>query len=883
MNEAVGDISFNLKSDKITTRARGRKSCFELIKSDASGELLVSNSDWKGILEGAVNGALQEMEYSLNKEKAHDIEVAVLLRVVVKHILAQGVYFSKSNKFEMVVKHSLTVLYHSSFSVQHKDEYRNILCEMLETKIVHSLSFDYLWSIFKYMQDVGFLTQRNTSESSNLKLLKQFCKALFMDYPGFPELLKALLFWFGNTLIPLTGDNPLSQAAMTATIADCWAMLLQYQGLNCANIFYANAKTILVPVIRQLSVNQLRDTQREPLLRFIYSYIKFSTSINMSETNKADEPSKFNRDAVNLDTVFPPLSELDPLHGTLYFLCEALTTDDALRSLVVYAYNRVRQGQARDSYVNALVDPKVLSNLMVTAIAVVLHQQQYAHTERDIPSYSRPFSRSQSQSQSQSVVSSGRSQRDTVEILDISNTSSSSSSSSSAAAATNSNQSAKRPRSEFQGTQNILPRNQPSYSDGFADLILKRMNSFTIQSTAYSQNGLNSNNIIAARHVASATLEGLMILLSVISRLFPNGEFLKENENENKNENENEKIKENENENNTKAGISCHVCDSNSFSRKLLEWIEVAFSKLLETLPLANEQQLQGSIFLALNGLADVTANIIRNIENQKGSGSFNEFQSSKIKEFRDIWTKIIRVMLSDSNLGRHLKLSRKNSMSECAYKLLHTLIANDLVQLPSKLYVLNRVLNFPGVKNPFGVDSPAFFQLISVAILKSDINSPESVGAELLSESQNSSYFRSKEIFQKERTDFSTDSTGVSTSTTIIIDENRNQNQNQVLDQVPLLYHLPSIYKKHSKNFVPVPRLESVALVPDRGVIYIICWLDQQLCGGGARMSVQTGWDIGLSLCRILNFSFSSFSDRTVDIEGDSTFLIIFSCILFF
>jgi hypothetical protein len=873
MNEAVGDISFNLQSDKITTRAKGRKSCFELIKSDASGELLVSNSDWKGILEGAVNGALQEMKYSLNKEKAHDIEVAVLLRGIVKHILAQGVYFSKSNKFEMVVKHTLTVLYHSSFSVQHKDEYRNVLCEMLETKIVHSLSFDYLWSIFKYMQDVGFLTQRNTSESSNLKLLKQFCKALFMDYPGFPELLNALLLWFGNTLFPLTGDNPLCQAAMTATIADCWAMLLQYQGLNCANIFYANAKTILVPVIRQLSVNQLRDTQREPLLRFIYSYIKFSTSINMSENNKADEPSKFNRDSVNQDTAFPPLSERDPLHGCLYFLCEALTTDDALRSLVVYAYNQVRQGQARDSYVNAVVDPKVLSNLMVTAIAVVLHQQQYAYTERTIPFYSRPLSRSHSQSQS--VVSSSRSKRDTVEVLDNPTTSSSSSSSSSsaaAAAATNSNQNSKRPRSEFQGTQNILPRNQNSYSVGFADKILQRMNSFTIQSTAFSQNGLSSNNTIAARHVASATLEGLMILLSVISRFFPNGEFLKENENENKNENENGKIMGNQNISNMKAQLSCHVCDSNSFSRKLLTWIEVVFSKLLETLPLANEQQLQGSIFLALIGLADITANIIRNFENQKGSGSFDEFQASKIKELRDIWTKIIRVMLSDSNLGRHLKLSRKNSMSECAYKLLYTLIGNDLVQLPSKLYVLNRVLNFPGVKNPFGVDSPAFFQLISVAILKSDINSPESIGAELLSESQNSSYFRYKEISQKERTDFSTDSTGLSTSTTIIIDANQsqNQNQNQNLDQIPLLYLLPSTYNKQFRNLALVPRLESVALVPDRGVIYIICWLDQQLCVGGARMSVQTGGDIGLSLCRILNSSFSSLADYSEDMEGN-------------
>ena len=92
MNEAViGDIQFNLQSEKITIRAKARKSCFELIKSDASGELLVSNSDWKGILEGAVNGASQEMKYALSKEKPHDIEVAVLIRGITKHILAQGV------------------------------------------------------------------------------------------------------------------------------------------------------------------------------------------------------------------------------------------------------------------------------------------------------------------------------------------------------------------------------------------------------------------------------------------------------------------------------------------------------------------------------------------------------------------------------------------------------------------------------------------------------------------------------------------------------------------------------------------------------------------------------------------------------------------------
>ena len=120
-------------------------------------------------------------------------------------------------------------------------------------------------------------------------------------------------------------------------------------------------------------------------------------------------------------------------------------------------------------------------------------------------------------------------------------------------------------------------------------------------------------------------------------------------------------------------------------------------------------------------------------------------------EKFCEIWTGIVLVILSDGNLVRYFKSNRTHSVSVCVYTFLTTLLHHDLISLHSRNFVLSAVLNFPGVKNPVGVECPALFHLISTAISKSEIGSLESVCSGLLSESQdlqNSADFRSIEYF---------------------------------------------------------------------------------------------------------------------------------------
>ena len=371
MCDSVHDTLLNLSSDKIAARAKGRKSCSELIKAESSGEIYINDDEWKEILVASINGACKDADVALKKEKSPDIEVALFMKRLVKFIV-QGDIWIVMKKLESTAKHCLEVLY-SPFSAPYKDEYKHILCEILEPKISNCLPIDFFSKVLFYMRDTVFLNQRTNAGTSNLKLLKQFCKALFTDKCKSTKLLETLLNWFGDDLLPSVQEN---LHFLAATVADCCVYIMQYQRSNCIDIFFHYSKNILVTIIRQLSISQLRDSQRDSYLRFLFMYIKLSTSINMSESDGKN--AKNGQNPISPVNDFPLLPEKNPLNENLKTLCDILTADDALRALMVYANNQVRQSHPKNSYVNSLSDTKVQSNLQIIAIVVVLHQQQYA-------------------------------------------------------------------------------------------------------------------------------------------------------------------------------------------------------------------------------------------------------------------------------------------------------------------------------------------------------------------------------------------------------------------------------------------------------------------------------------------------------------------------
>ena len=756
--DSASDIRFKLQSDKITVRAKARKACLDLIKSDAAGDLFVSNSDWKGIVEAAAKGAQIEIKNSIDKEKPFDLETATLMKILAKHVV-HSITMIPVATYQSILESSLDILYDKRFSLPYKDEYKNILCEILEPKISCSLSLSDFSMIFLYMREVAFLSQGNNTEILNRRLLKSFCRALCMDSCQCPNFFETILLWFRDSLLPSVGDDPQSLASMTATIADCCILMLQYRGINCANVFFAHSKVLLAAVVKQLSISQLRDAHRESCLRFILECMKFSTTLTLKSRNgPSDLHSRFSS-----RTVYAPLSELDPFCGSLRFLCDALTSDNVLRSLVTYAFNQVRQSQVRESYVNAVNDVKVRCNLQIMALAVVLHQEQNARYIygitglRSLPSETRRDENTQNSQNNQEQ----------------------------------NNQNLKRSRSILENSENVTSGTvlsqeiSSSYTMGYADIILQRIKNFEIQSSSAAQQNFIGNQTNTARHIALASLDGLMILLATIAELFPSGEFLvSKYGGTNKNFQKSSAV--------TKSEYKYNVCEFENMAGKLLQWIAAVRLKLFEVLPLSGEQQIQGSIFLALKGLVVVTSSLLK--DRKHTDTVSNNCTQKNLEKFCEIWTEIVLVILSDGNLVRYFKSNRAHSVSVCVYTFLTALLHHDLISLHSRNFVLNAVLNFPGVKNPVGVECPALFHLLSTAISKSEIGCLESVCSGLLSESQdiqNSADFRSIEYFRG-RTKLVADSTHTVPSTT----QTRYVN-------VPLYYSLQRRYAGQKRKTV--------------------------------------------------------------------------------
>ena len=885
MCDSVDDTLSNLSSDKITVRVKGRKSCSELIKADFSGESYINDDEWKEILVASISGASKDAHVASKKEKSPDIEVAVFMRKLIKHVVQNTIWIAEK-KLQLLAKHCLEVLY-SAFPAPYKDEYKHILCEILEPKISSFLNFNFLSEVQIYLRESAFLTQRAYSENSNLKLLKQFCKALFTDECKSTDLLKTLLNWFGDNLLPsVREDNLQSLALMTAAVADCCVYIMQYQGSN----FFHYSKNILVSIIRQLSLSKLRDSHRDSYLRFLFSYIKLSTSINMSENDE-----KNGGNPISPVNDFPPLPEKNPLNESLQTLCEILTADDALRALIVYC--QVRQSHLKSSYVNYLTDTKVQCNLQITAMIVVLHQQQYALQKSEL-SCDNDIDAAISNNSSGEGISSSSSDNNNVTHSNYSENNSCNKNNKMEFTTNNNNSKCynhkkdfynekkqndgracggKRSYEEYIDTEDLtsISKNQI----GCADYILERIQFFSFLNSNSNSNSKvspnsklirNSTKIgpIQGRLITSASLEGLILLVTVMTKMFPKGEFLKSNKKDEINKIDNNKGKtENKNFYNinplnienkknfmnsyTKmklhsAECSCVICECNSLLYMLSKWISVVGSKLFETLPLLEEQQLQGSVLLALNGLAFVTKEIFKKIKNKKNINNIDE----KFVFIRILWTKIVNTILVDNTFNRNLKICREHSISECAFELMNTIIKNDLIITSSTIQIFKTIQELSSFQDVRGVRSPHFLNLFSSIIQKSDFDNENSICKNLMYKISNSTYMnidvRSIVNDDNEKNERSIDP---NISIFQYLSTNLNYFSND--DDDDDYYDGENNNNDNNNNNENRRRCLSNS---DRGMIYIACFLDEQINDdSSARLTVQLAGDLSLALNEIL------------------------------
>ena len=297
-----------------------------MLHQDSSNEQFVQHEQWRELFTELLTCLRKENDACVKKKKSCGIETVQLLKKVTRHVVHNVVEIREKwgKGLQATVLYVLKILKPSDdsqyYSTDFKEEHRYILCDLLEPKMVHFLP----WKTF--LRVLEMLKQEMTSVKSatgkmNLRILKQLCKAMFVDSTWMdpeiesnngtegPEhwdsLLLAMLTWFSDTLIPMAQDDASSaQTTLTATIAECCALMLTYSGINeLFPLIFQHIRTVVCAVVRQLAVS-LRDTYRGPCLKFVAAYIGTITSCGLSScaaTNLLSQPSSSTRYTPPLD------------------------------------------------------------------------------------------------------------------------------------------------------------------------------------------------------------------------------------------------------------------------------------------------------------------------------------------------------------------------------------------------------------------------------------------------------------------------------------------------------------------------------------------------------------------------------------------------------
>ena len=320
----ISEIQDSLKSEKVREREKGRKECNELLQQDSSNEQFVKNDTWKDLFTDLLTCLRKENDACVKKKKSCGIETVQLWKKVIRHVVHHVVEIREKwgKSLQTAVIYVLKILKPSDdsqyYSNDFKEEHRYILCDLLEPKMVHFLSWKTLLRVLEMLKQ-EMINVKSATNKMNLRILKQLCQAMFVDStwmnpemelhheggidgPG-PEhwdsLLLALLTWFSDTLIPLAQDDAsAAQTTVTATVAECCTSILTYSGINqLFSLIFPHIRTIMRAVVRQLAVC-LRDTYRTPCLKFVAAYVETITSCGLSScaaTRLLSQPSSSSR------------------------------------------------------------------------------------------------------------------------------------------------------------------------------------------------------------------------------------------------------------------------------------------------------------------------------------------------------------------------------------------------------------------------------------------------------------------------------------------------------------------------------------------------------------------------------------------------------------
>ena len=413
MDNDLREVSRQLKSDKVTERRKGRKDCEDLLirdKTNVAIPPLEKNKD-NGSLGGllirdVLTYEIKEIESAKKRDKVVSLDVAQFTRRVCRHFVRHSqqhlqcvVKFGQDRVplIAVVISHVLAIITEKRLEVKYRDEHRQILCDLLDIKVAHSLTQtpEFLLQVFEYLS-VDMVDKSAIIHVVNQKIMKQLCRLLFADNDQVKFIIENIVTWFCdcNNLFNVVSDDPKSEVDLCATIADCCAILMEHHSINITKLVFTKMNSPLMIMTRHLQTQQLRDHNRDSFMRFLLFYMNLSKdssygcevfpnihpfskdSTTQNHNIKGNFKDNDDHGITNNDEDYTCSHNNTDIGNShmLDSLCVALSNEDSLKSIVVHSSSIMSLRQNRDTYHSPIQDPKVRLFFDVTATTYCLQR-----------------------------------------------------------------------------------------------------------------------------------------------------------------------------------------------------------------------------------------------------------------------------------------------------------------------------------------------------------------------------------------------------------------------------------------------------------------------------------------------------------------------------
>ncbi|KAJ1433988.1 hypothetical protein B484DRAFT_394296, partial [Ochromonadaceae sp. CCMP2298] len=361
----VDEIRRNLRSEKVTIRKKARLECESRLFGDSSA-IAFNAVQTMGLLQAGVEWATSEINVSLGKEKDVPVDVSVFFRNLVRYCANCGQLSSR--KLGFLFDHVLDILLNEELSGPFKNNFKGAICLLLQPAVTHAVPYEKMQKLFIYLMD-AMGDRRAMQDSANHKMLRATARCMVVDDTNDPCVLADILKWFVR-MLACSGD-PTLHATMTATLADCCAAFLRYQGLNLLHPLHHSLQQVFHAVVKNLSSFHYRDQHRGAYLAFLDSYLGLCLAYRELTCAVGSSSSTATASSSGWFAVVAQLYEVLVSEDHLRYA--ALTARSVAASLGGASSAALSVYKDGDYAMNALEDPRTRMHFAVIAKTVRLY------------------------------------------------------------------------------------------------------------------------------------------------------------------------------------------------------------------------------------------------------------------------------------------------------------------------------------------------------------------------------------------------------------------------------------------------------------------------------------------------------------------------------